>query len=186
MQDALSVNIMTMEGYMSDRPPPIHHWLVFVVVALVACACGGEGQATPPSPDPTPPPPTVAASEITTVGADSRPVPVIDVPHPGHEAGLVGVLRGDPELDGGCLWIANLRTGMLYGIRWPEGFAAQFHPVGLLDEEGRLVAGEGEVLHLAGSEVMGQGLDRCRVSEEVFGTWDVVLASPDLIEQERG
>ena len=60
------------------------------------------------------------------------------------------ILRGDIEVDGGCVWVEN-KNGERLSIRWPEGFQARFDTdaegeatIELLDPDGVIVASGGD------------------------------------------
>jgi hypothetical protein len=79
-------------------------------------------------------------------------------------------LAGDPEFDGGCLWI--VRSDELESmdeataVRWPQGFGALFDPVRLVDPQGNVVASEGEIVVLGGGSMDPSiVLQRCAVGD---------------------
>ena len=85
-----------------------------------------------------------------------------------------GYLSGDPDIDGGCLWVEDTqlravdgeekRVEVLTPVVWPHGYAAAFDPPRLLDPDGRVVATEGDFLHMAGGYTLSpeeMGMDHC-------------------------
>lgn len=109
---------------------------------------------------------------------------------PTHDLGylpevvLVGVLRGDPAVDGGCLWLEM--DDVPQAVRWSPGFRAHFDPSGarvlaeLLDEEGQVRAREGETVYFTGARSgAAERLDRCHVgADHVWYVGEVTTESP--------
>ncbi|MDP8970697.1 MAG: hypothetical protein M3N52_09450, partial [Actinomycetota bacterium] len=71
-------------------------------------------------------------------------------------------LAGDPQLDGGCVWVEH--AGRRTAVVWPPGFGARFTPDGveLVDAQGRVVAREGDPISLGGGN-HPEPLARCQV-----------------------
>jgi hypothetical protein len=117
---------------------------------------------------------STGCSDSTTDPNTSTPVSPgrVDLPYnpdPPKEARLVATLRGDPELDGGCVW---LRQGTIeFAVLWPEGFSADFNPVRLYDGDDNLLVQDGETLELTGSfaaEPTAYQPHRCSIGSELW------------------
>ena len=117
---------------------------------------------------------STGCSDSTTDPNTSAPVSPgrVDLPYnpdPPKEARLVATLVGDPELDGGCVW---LRQGTIeFAVLWPEGFSADFNPVRLYDGDDNLLAQDGETLELTGSfaaEATAYQPHRCSIGSELW------------------
>lgn len=93
-------------------------------------------------------------------GRDVVALPTSEVRN-GEEALMEGTLRGDPALDGGCVWIEH--PGGRAAVAWPPAWGARFAPEGveLLDDTGAVVAREDDRLGLGGGG-REQSLDRCQ------------------------
>lgn len=90
-------------------------------------------------------------------------------PDPPQEARIIANLAGDPQLDGGCVWLRQGTTD--FSVLWPEGFTADFNPLRLYDGNDHLVAGEGEALELTGSFAVDAAAyrpHRCIVGSELW------------------
>ncbi|MDR9450387.1 MAG: hypothetical protein RI637_04125 [Acidimicrobiia bacterium] len=90
-------------------------------------------------------------------------------PDPPQEARIIANLAGDPQLDGGCVWLRQGTTD--FSVLWPEGFTADFNPLRLYDGNGDLVAQEGEALELTGSFAVDAAAyrpHRCIVGSELW------------------
>lgn len=76
------------------------------------------------------------------------------------------VLRGDAEVDGGCVWVEG-PDGERIPVVWPPGFGARFTEAGveLVDEDGAVVAREGDVLEMGGGNNPVSG-ERCMFGED--------------------
>jgi putative cell wall-binding protein len=64
---------------------------------------------------------------------------------------VVGVLDGDAQLEGGCVWL-DAANG-LYHVRWPEGWRASADPVELRNPQGQVVARRGDRVEVGGEPV---------------------------------
>jgi hypothetical protein len=93
----------------------------------------------------SPPPAPVVQLPTATQAAASGACP---------QAGMSGVtLRGDPTNTSRPVWVETW-TGQPRTILWPYGFSARFNPaLELLNEQGDVVAREGDVLQLTGGQV---------------------------------
>lgn len=76
-----------------------------------------------------------------------------------REAIIEGRLAGDPTRQGGCVWLEV--EGRRQAVRWPEGFAARFDPLEVIDPTGKVVAREGALVHAAGGIETASEIDRC-------------------------
>lgn len=113
---------------------------------------------------------------------------VVDVPT--HDLGhlpeviLVGVLHGDADADGGCLWLEM--DGVLQAVRWRAGWQAHFAPPEeggaseLLDDSGQTRARGGETVYFHGARSgAAERLDRCHVGDDhVWYVGEVTTESP--------
>ncbi|PSO51631.1 MAG: hypothetical protein BRC31_06370 [Actinobacteria bacterium QS_5_72_10] len=64
---------------------------------------------------------------------------------------VVGVLDGDAQLEGGCVWL-DAENG-LYHVRWPEGWRASADPVELRNPQGQVVARRGDRVEVGGEPI---------------------------------
>lgn len=62
---------------------------------------------------------------------------------------ITGTLGGDPQLEGGCVWVQTDEER--YEVLWPEGWQADADPVQLRDPDGEVVAREGDELTVTGA-----------------------------------
>jgi hypothetical protein len=126
-----------------------------LAVLLVATGCSDD------TTQPTQP----AASEAI----DPGPVDLPHNPDPPREARMIATLVGDPELDGGCVW---LRQGAVeLSVLWPPGFTAEFNPARVMDAAGNVVAQEGDQVELTGSfaaDPKAYEPHRCTVGSELW------------------
>lgn len=74
-----------------------------------------------------------------------------------------GTLGGDPQLEGGCVWLET-DTGARVEVRWPDGFQASADPPELRDDSGAIVAREGDRLLVRGM-VASEQVSICQVGE---------------------
>jgi hypothetical protein len=107
--------------------------ILLLAAAVLLGACGTDDAAGP--------------------GQTEPPVegPPVDEPA-GEQADAInieGVLAGDPDLEGGCVWV-EADDGNYEVIEWPAGYEAQPDPVQLLGPDGEVVAEEGTLLRLDG------------------------------------
>lgn len=142
-----------------------------------------------------------SSSESAATGADeqpptpgSTPLPEPDpsarmVDLPSHELEYLppvvreGTLAGDPDLDGGCVWIET-EDGQ-QAVWWPAGFRAGFveddgGAVELVDPSGAVVARGGDTVYFTGSRSGGtERLERCHVGgDHVWYAGTVTTESP--------
>ena len=131
-----------------------------LVVLLMATGCGdGTTQPTLPT-----------TSEAISLGPVDLPLN----PDPPKDAKMMATLVGDPELDGGCVW---LRQGVVdLSVLWPPGFTAEFNPVRIMDAAGTVVAQGGDQVELTGSfaaDPTAYEPHRCTVGPELWLTAQV-------------
>ncbi len=100
----------------------------------------------------------------------------------GDEALLSGVLRGSS--DPPCLWLEG-DDGSLSAIRWPQGYTMTVDSLQLYDEQGRLVARDGDRIDLPGSGATTDELEQCRVSEFVWSTSGPPAVTPAPAASDR-
>lgn len=62
---------------------------------------------------------------------------------------LVGILGGDPALEGGCVWL-DTDEGRVEVV-WPDGYAASAEPVELRGPDDEVVAAAGDEVRIEGS-----------------------------------
>lgn len=143
-------------------------------------------------PGPSEPTATAVDEERSVPGDASLPDPdpsarLVDLPE--HELEYLppglreGILVGDPELDGGCVWIETEEGPQ--AIRWPTGFRAGFVEDGaaeveLVDPSGDVVAHGGDTVYFTGSRSGGaERLERCHVgADHVWYLGTVTAESP--------
>lgn len=96
-----------------------------------------------------------------------------------------GLLDGDADLDGGCVWIVTQEGQQ--AVRWPPGFQAGFLTGGdtaglieLIDASGRVVARSDETVYFTGARSGGaERLERCHVgADHVWYVGSVTSQSP--------
>ena len=75
-----------------------------------------------------------------------------------------GVLGGDPNLEGGCVWLDTGQQRL--EIVWPEGYRATANPIELRDPTGAVVATSGDGLWIQGN-MAPDVVSTCQVGE----TW---------------
>jgi hypothetical protein len=125
-----------------------------LVVLLVASGCSDTTQPTQPS---------------TGAATDSGRVDLPQNPDPPKDARMVATLVGDPELDGGCVWLRQ--GGVDLSVLWPPGYAAEFNPARVIDASGNVVAQEGDQVELTGSfaaDPTAYEPHRCTVGSELW------------------
>lgn len=77
---------------------------------------------------------------------------------------LTGVLEGDPELEGGCMWLAG-RDGRRWAVRWPGGYREELRgEEAVLLEGDEVVAREGDEVTVRGS--LYDGFSYCGITYE--------------------
>lgn len=95
----------------------------------------------------------------------------------------VGVLAGDPDREGGCVWIEV--DGEPQAVLWPAGYQAGFgsadgaETLELVDETDRVVARGGADIWFSGARSGGaERLDRCHVGQD--HVWYVGALGTDI------
>jgi hypothetical protein len=88
-----------------------------------------------------------------------------------HRADLSGRLEGDPQLEGGCVWLRQDAGDRPFPDDidheqveplWPDGYRIDFDPLRLLGPDGEVVAEEGQTIHVDG-EVRHDMVTICQV-----------------------
>lgn len=75
---------------------------------------------------------------------------------------VTGVLSGDRELEGGCVWLLD-SSGARWEVIWPDGYMDGFRDgVPALLKNGTVVASEGDIVTVTGRRPTGLG-SRCMV-----------------------
>lgn len=87
--------------------------------------------------------------------------PLLQVDIDLNESDLVGTLGGDPQLEGGCAWVAA-DDGETYEVVYPDGWEVIFDPLQLVDPEGEVRAEEGDRIGLNG-EVAEDAASICQI-----------------------
>ena len=117
--------------------------LLYIAVILVAGLIGCS-EENPVSGDATEP----AAVTSPTATSPTLAVPTCDPQQPcGEEADVDGTLAADGS---GCVWLETDDGAV--NVRWPTGFTASQAngEIELVDEQGQLVASEGDTLDMIG------------------------------------
>ena len=103
------------------------------------------------------PGPSAVATEppVSSSPPDRSPTPV---PTPDDDqASVTGVLEGDPQLEGGCVWLRD-QAGTAWEVIWPKGYEATFSDgVAVLVFNGEVVATAGDRLTVYGDRPAGAG-----------------------------
>jgi hypothetical protein len=82
-----------------------------------------------------------------------------------------GMLGGDPELEGGCVWLDTGQERL--EIVWPEGYRITADPIELRDPTGAVVATAGDRIRVRG-DVAPDVMSVCQVG----ATWNVEDVQP--------
>lgn len=129
--------------------------LVAVLLLLSACASpSGDGSGAP-SADPADASRSSETASGPTTPGDASAVAATET--------LTGVLGGDPELEGGCVWLET-GDGRRVEVVWPEGYRAAVDPVRLRDATGDVVAAEGDVVTVEGAPAR-ERVSTCQIGE---------------------
>jgi hypothetical protein len=76
-------------------------------------------------------------------------------PFDDNPASLTGVLSGDRDLEGGCVWLRD-SSGANWEVIWPDGYRDAFrNSVPVLLHDGEVVASEGDVVTVTGQRSTG-------------------------------
>lgn len=116
--------------------------LVLLLAGCASSASAPAGDASGPASDPASPHGSAAPSAAAEA--------------------LVGVLRGDAQLEGGCVWLDTARGRI--EVIWPDGYAATADPVRLTDPSGDVVARAGDEVRIEGSHAPDL-VSTCQVGE---------------------
>lgn len=76
---------------------------------------------------------------------------------------LTGVLGGDSQLEGGCVWLETA-GGERVEVLWPDGYEASADPLELRDASGTLVATGGDEVTITGAPA-GDAVSVCQVGQ---------------------
>lgn len=159
-------------GGLHQRPLRRMHGLGVVLAGVALAGCVSASHDVQDSSESTPSRSPQGAVAIPTA---AHP---LDEDHPGAAALLVGELRGDA--DHGCLWLeptsVSEGTSDRVSVIWPHGYTATFQPVPqLLDEEGNVVAREGDVVEAGGGTT--DSIGSCKVSEDIWSVHTIQVES---------
>lgn len=103
----------------------------------------------------------LALFAVLLVGCAEDPDATVDPADvPERDPDVTGVLAGDPMLEGGCVWVATEEEN--FEVIWPEGMRVEVDPIVLRDEDGTVVAEQGDDVWLWG-EVDDDVLTVCQV-----------------------
>ena len=103
------------------------------------------------------PGPSAVATEPPV--SSSRPLPSATA-SPSFErdpATVTGILEGDPDLEGGCLWLRD-QSGTAWEVIWPARYEATFRDgIAVLLADGEVVAEAGDRITVHGNRPSGAG-----------------------------
>jgi len=87
---------------------------------------------------------------------------------------LVGILGGDPQLEGGCAWVTD-DGAERWEVIWPEGYSVEFRagPAVLTEADGEVVAETDDRVGVNGSEPRDLG-SFCMVGR-IFQSTEIVF-----------
>lgn len=133
-------------------------------ILLAGVACNGESPTVE----------SVDSGEGAEAVSDQEQV--VALPHsPPDESGVVpvaaieGVLRADPDRDGGCVWLEAL-DGRTVPLVWTDELYVRFQvdgPAQVEDEAGTVHAVEGDAVRLGGGAFPGRA-ERCDLGEDQY------------------
>ncbi|HSK97454.1 MAG TPA: hypothetical protein VK891_12620 [Euzebyales bacterium] len=145
-------------------------WTV-VALMLMAVLAGCQLDTGQQAPAPLP---SASASEVTPhTPAASEPAPSEAPPSAPDGTSLTGVLGGDAQLEGGCVWLET-DEGRVEPL-WPTGYTATTDPGRLLDPPGEQVAEEGDRITITGGPAQDVATI-CQVGE-VWNVTEVTVAA---------
>lgn len=98
----------------------------------------------------------LTACAQSTIGA----APDATAPPSTGNASLAGVLAGDAQLEGGCVWIDTGAERL--EVLWPAGYRADVDPIELRDPAGAVIAIEGDRLAVEGEPATDQ-MSTCQI-----------------------
>ena len=132
-----------------------------LVAMLALLGCNPVADQSPPAPasesaSPSPEPASESAQPSAPPSDEAVPTELpSDVlkPQPpksteGAERTVTGTLTGDPQLEGGCVWI-DTPDGAIEPLL-PEGYMTTMNPVALLGPDGETVAEGGDQVTITG------------------------------------
>jgi hypothetical protein len=91
-------------------------------------------------------------------------------------ASIEGRLAGDQSAGGACLWLVE-GNGERRLIIWPHGFRARLDPLQLLDEQGGVVATEGQYIRAGGGYLPPDPGGPCPTDGEVARVDEIVAVT---------
>jgi predicted small lipoprotein YifL len=139
--------------------------ILMLVVALAGCGLGSAQ-------GPTEPAEASASAGATSTPATDAAVPSDPASGTPTATSVTGVLGGDEQLEGGCVWL-DTDQGRIEPL-WPAGFTVTTEPVTLLDPQGETLAREGDSVTIIG-EPAGDVATICQVGE-LWNVSDVAVS----------
>jgi hypothetical protein len=123
--------------------------------------------------------------EIDVVERGPSPVPTDEpLPSDNDPPNVRGVLEGDANLEGGCVWLRDAANNR-WEILWPDGYSSEFSgdlPVGgnvpVIVRDGEVIARNGDLVTVSGHRPPGAG-SHCMVGT-VYQANEVVRVTPQL------
>jgi len=119
------------------------------------------------------PGPSAIATEppVSSSSPDRSPTPAPTTND--DRASVTGVLEGDPQLEGGCVWLRD-QAGTAWEVIWPKDYEATFRDgVAVLVVNGEVVATAGDRITVYGNRPSGAG-SYCMVGI-VYGADSVLI-----------
>jgi hypothetical protein len=129
--------------------------LILMLVVLAGCGLGSTQRPTEPAEANA----SAGAPSVPATDAAVSSDPASGMP---TATGVTGVLGGDEQLEGGCVWL-DTDQGRIEPL-WPAGYTVTTEPVTLLDPQGETVAREGDSVTIIG-EPAGDVATICQVGE---------------------
>jgi hypothetical protein len=144
-------------------------WTVPALMLMAVLA----GCQLDPGQQPPAPLPSASASEVPpSAPAGGGPAASEEAPSASAGTSLTGVLGGDAQLEGGCIWLET-DQGRIEPM-WPAGYTVTTDPVTLLDPQGEPVAEEGDRITVTGGPAQDVATV-CQVGE-VWNVTEVTVA----------
>jgi hypothetical protein len=112
------------------------------------------------------------------LSAEGRWYPVASVgtgsdKRPGRLARLDGFLVGFLAGETAHVWVART-DGDLVPVVWPDGYAARFDPLELLDNRHAVVASGGQRVTVAGGFLPDDRREQPLIVQPVFASWAII------------
>lgn len=85
-------------------------------------------------------------------------------------ASMDGILAGDADRDGGCVWLEE-PDGTVSAIAWAFPVLLRTEDMALVDQDGDVLAEVGDHVRLGGGQAHGETMDRCMVSDRLVQAW---------------